>query len=202
MMSDRAHRTTGNEMVSQTATIKPIPPKQVEVARANPGDSKKTEAAVVPPEIDSTDLVREFLKDEGDRRVAIAKLRDGKGGAYTDALASAARKLSGDAQKEVRAALAQRLTRMKATTLRNMLVENDAEIRRAAAYACAMKDERTLIPDLFGLLSDDESMVCLAGRTALKNLSGQDFGPSEDASKSDKTKAILAWRDWWSKQKR
>ena len=45
-------------------------------------------------------------------------------------------------------------------------------------------------------------MVTLAGRTALKNLTGQDFGPDADGRPGDKTKAILAWKDWWSKNSR
>jgi HEAT repeat protein len=132
----------------------------------------------------------------------LTKLRDGKGSDFTDALARAAHKLTGEGQKEARAALAQRLTRMKAVTLRTMLQDDDAEIRRAAAYACAMKDDRTHVPDLIPLLNDGDPIVCLAGRTALKNLTRQDFGPEADAKPGDKARAILAWKDWWNKNSR
>ncbi len=213
MMSDRAHRPVGSELVhggsrptlgKKGDTERPdlVEPKKVvkkgDTERTDLAEPKK-EAPAASTDINFTVVLRDLVNDEGDRSAMLTKLRDGKGGEFTDTLARAARKLTGEGQKEARTALAERLTRMKAATLRTMLRDDDAEIRRAAAYACAMKEDRAHVPDLIPLLSDAEPMVTLAGRTALKNLTGQDFGPDADARPGDKTKAILAWKDWWSK---
>ena len=155
MMSDRAHRSVGSELVHGGA--RPTVAKQGDAERTDLGDPKK----VVKKDVDRTDLtepkkteptastgidftvmLRNLLNDEGDRSEMLTKLRDGKGGEFTDTLALAARKLTGEGQKEARTALAEPLTRMKAATLRTMLRDEDAEIRRAAAYACAIKEDR------------------------------------------------------------
>ena len=74
--------------------------------------------------------------------------RDGKGVTYTEALAGAIPQLNGeDKGRKARDALSERLTRMKAEVLARYLQDPDAEIRRAAALAAAMKEAKTLIPD-------------------------------------------------------
>ena len=211
MMADRANRPVGSEMVSTGATAtdpkltdpKPADPKTGEVARTDLPDLKPTDPAKVENSITQAEkLFRELMSGEGDRTDLLARLRESKGSEYTDALSLAASKLSGNAQKEARESLATRLTRMKAETLRKMLNDEDKEIRRAAAYACAMKGDKSHVPDLIQLLGDADPMILLAGRTALKNLSGQDFGPDSEASATEKAKAILTWKNWWSKQPR
>ena len=100
----------------------------------------------------------------------------------------------------MRDALAARLARMKANTLKNYLEDEDAEIRRAAALACATKDTKEHIPALIRLLSDPEPVVLRAAHAALKTLTEQDFGPGPNATRAERTEAIAAWQLWWSKQ--
>jgi hypothetical protein len=131
---------------------------------------------------------------------ALDKLRDTKGGEYTDALASAIPKLSGETKTKAREALSDRLSRMKPTTLAEKLQDDNAEIRRAAALACAMKEDKTNVPRLIELLEDKETLVARAAHAALKSLSGRDFGPAAGASRTEIAKAVADWKDWWSKQ--
>jgi len=200
---DRAPRAVGSELAhssppSTTTSPKPADtPSNGEVTRSDLPDPNSAGPAVVgEPER----LVRELLNG-GDRDALLLKLRDTKGGDYTDALAQAAAKLEGDDQKEARNALAARLTRMTAKTLRNLMGDSDRELRRAAALACAMKEDKSHVPDLIALLNDTDVLVLRASRAALKSLSGgQDFGPEPDADGADKAKAILDWKNWWNRQ--
>jgi hypothetical protein len=216
MMADRAFKPIGSEMVSRIDPVRPpepktevtkktepkaVDPKSGDVTRNDlPEGKQPTPAAVENSVTDAEQLLRDLMSEEADRTAILAKLRDGKGSDYTDALARAAAKLRGEEQKEAREALANRLFRMKADTLRKMLQDEYTEIRRGAIFACAMKEEKSLVPDLIPLLADSDPLISRSARTALKSLSGQDFGPEPDANAGDKTKAILAWKSWWAKQ--
>lgn len=130
----------------------------------------------------------------------LAKYKEGKGPAYTLALAGAIPRLKGENKSKARDALAERFTRMKAATLRAELKDDDPEIRRAASLACAMKDDKSHIPDLIPLLDDPEPLVGRAAHAALKSLAGQDFGPAKDAQPNERAQAIAAWKGWWARQ--
>jgi hypothetical protein len=131
----------------------------------------------------------------------LKELRDGKGAAYTQALASTIPKLEGEVLKKAREALADRMARMTSETLGVKLDDDDAEVRRAAALAVAMREDRVHVPKLIELLNDREPAVARAAHAALKNLSNdRDFGPAKDANRDDRLKAMAAWRDWWRKQ--
>jgi hypothetical protein len=124
-----------------------------------------------------------------------------KGVAYTQALASAIPRLPGPSKSRARDALAERLGRMTADTLRDRLRDDDAEMRRAAALASAMREERELVPELIGSLGDADQQVARAAHLALKSLSGKDFGPSATASRAERDTAVAAWRNWWKSEK-
>ena len=96
--------------------------------------------------------------------------------------------------------MAKRLTRMTTATLREMLKDDNREIRRAAAVACALKNDKLLIPDLIEKLNDSENTVIGAVHSSLVALSSQDFGPKADAMPSEKAEAIAAWKSWWKGQ--
>ncbi len=115
----------------------------------------------------------------------LEKLRESKGASNTEALALAIPQLKGSMKVKARDALAERLARMTATTLRAKLQADNAEIRRAAALACATKEDTRLAADLIPLLEDTQSSVARAAETALKTLTGQDLGPSPGK-----------WKDW------
>ena len=143
------------------------------------------------------DLVQAAPEKQGEM---IDQLKNSKGTPYTDALASAISQLTGPTRTHAREALAERLARMTAKTLRAKMQEDDPEVRRAAALACAMKDDREYVTDLIGLLDDRETTVTRAARAALKALTTQDFGPPPDATATQRSRAISEWKSWWKKQ--
>jgi HEAT repeat protein len=73
--------------------------------------------------------------------------------------------------------------------------------RRAAAAACGQKKAREAVGELIPLLEDPEAPVQQAAHQALRQITGQDFGPEPDASREERRAAVQAWRDWWKKQR-
>jgi hypothetical protein len=148
-------------------------------------------------------LKNEFLRAPASvQETMLLKLRDNKGAACTQALADAIPKLGPTMQKKAREALSERLTRMTADTLGDKLRDANAEIRRAAALACAMKDDRSQFARLIDLLEDPDAGVARAAHRALKSLSGQDLGPPASARASERAQAAAAWKDWLKQQGR
>jgi Prenyltransferase and squalene oxidase repeat len=130
----------------------------------------------------------------------IDRLRNQKGGENTEALALAVPRLSPDQRRLAREALAEREGRMKADTVGRDLSDENPEIRRAAALACALKETKQFVPQLIGLLNDPELTVARAAHAALKDITGQDFGPAGNADASDRKRATTEWQEWWKKQ--
>jgi hypothetical protein len=130
----------------------------------------------------------------------LARYRDEKGVVYTEAIADALAQLDGEVRAKAREYLAERLARMKASTLRDRLGDARAELRRAAALAWAMKDDRAAIPELIPLLRDEDEIVVRAAKAGLKSLTGRDFGPARDATPAQRAAAARAWQAWWEKQ--
>lgn len=133
---------------------------------------------------------------------SLERVRDAKGAEYTRALVVAIPRLGGDRQKDARGALAERLTRMTAETLRGMMKGDEPELRRAAVLAGAMKDDKGHVPDLIDRLTDDDDGVARVARAGLKSLTGEDFGPAAGATQAQRKAAADVWRAWWSKQKK
>jgi hypothetical protein len=131
---------------------------------------------------------------------ALAKLRDGEGAQYTQALANAVAQLDGDQKKKARQALAERLSNLKSTILPRYMEDDNPELRRAAALACALKEDMAHVGKVIDLLNDPERTVERAAYAALKDLTKQDFGPAADASDEEKAKAIKKWKAWWKDQ--
>jgi hypothetical protein len=132
----------------------------------------------------------------------IQRLRDAKGGDNTEALATAIPYISSiDTRNAAREALAQRLSRMSFNTIHGDLHDELPEIRRAAAIACALKPAKQFVPDLIALLSDLEPTVSRAAYAALKDISGEDFGPTSDADAATIKRSAAEWLAWWKKQK-
>lgn len=116
--------------------------------------------------------------------------RDAKGTINTRAMVLVANNTDGDRKKEAREALAERLCRMTPATLRTMLQATEGELRRGAALACAMKDDKAHIPDLVAAMSDADETVVRAAKAGLKSLTGKDFATAAE------------WRDWLAKEKK
>jgi hypothetical protein len=131
---------------------------------------------------------------------ALAKLRDTRGAEHTQALAYAIGQLEGDQKKNARQALAERLAKLKVSFLATYMEDEDPELRRAGAAACALKEDTTHMGKLIDLLNDPERSVERAALWALKELSKQDFGPALNATDAEKAAAVKSWRDWWKKQ--
>lgn len=126
---------------------------------------------------------------EARRPATLAQLVEGKGAIYTEALAAAIPQLAGEARQQARDALAKRLARMTAATLREKFKADDAEVRRAAVLAVELKGDRQLIPDVITLLNDRDRLVMRAAHVVLKEMTRQDLGPTS-----------AAWQTWWAKQ--
>lgn len=146
-------------------------------------------------------LARELLTANADQHLRILeRLRDEKGAEYSDAIVAVIPQLSEELKRKARDCLAERMARMTTETIRAKMSDANAEYRRAAALACAVKEERALIGDLIKSLEDREFFVVRAAAVALQSLTGEDFGPTSNATAEQKTKSIAAWKAWWKKQ--
>ena len=142
-------------------------------------------------------LITAQAEDQG---ALIEKLKSGPAASHIQALAESIPQLTGTVQAKARSALAGRLTALSGTELADRLQDDQAEIRRAAAAACARKDDKSHIPGLIALLDDREAAVVQAARQALTRLSGQDFGPNPEDGAETRARAVKAWSTWWKKQ--
>jgi hypothetical protein len=136
----------------------------------------------------------------GKQAEEIGRLRAEKGNDSSEALALAAPLLLPDLRDKARQALADREGRMQAEAIGRDLGNGNAEIRRAAALACALTEAKQFIPQLIGLLDDRDPDVARAGRVALRALTSQDFGPAANADAADRKRAVADWQEWWKKQ--
>jgi uncharacterized protein (TIGR03067 family) len=150
---------------------------------------------------DALTIGKDLITASAERQSAlIEKLRDTLGSANTEALAQAIAKLEGPVKLKAQDALAERLSRMKPSTLQDKLQDENAEVRRAAALACAMKRDKDLVPEVIKLLSDQEARVARAAHRALQLLTGEDFGWPADGTPVERANAIERWRSYWAKQ--
>jgi hypothetical protein len=187
---------------------RPELPRTVDLRAHHAGEERAPLAAspplTAPPatannaaEKDAARLGEQLVKAApAEQRSLLARLRDAKGAAYTDALAAAISRLSGALQTRAGDALAERLSRMTPATLRDKLQDSNAQVRRAAALACAMRDETSLMGALIDLLTDPEPRVGRAAHVALKELTHEDFGPAEGATAEQQARAAARWREW------
>ncbi len=134
------------------------------------------------------------VKWEGKLKTA----RDAKGGQYTAGLAMAIPFLSDKRMIAAREFLADRLTRMTPDTLKAMLTDRDAELRRAACLAVAMKDEKKLTYDLIERVTDIDDIVVRAARASLKAMFNKDYGPPTGANDDRKRIALDEWKSWYT----
>lgn len=170
-------------------------------APPRPAAAKEAPVKVASAEEEAVRLSKELIEGSArQREVALRQLRDRKGVAYTQALAESITRLEAEDRGKARAALAERMTRMSAATLREKLSDASAEVRRAAALACAMKESMSEIPELIVLLQDPDPAVPPAARAALKSLTNQDFGIVSSRDRAEQTRVAAAWKAWWQKQ--
>lgn len=196
----------GGDGLRGTRALKPAIEPGTKVT-TNPGknDPPETTPAKEPKPVTLPDspagrLAEEILKSPDNRFEGILeRIRDAKGVVNTEALAAVIPQLAESHRKKAREALAERLSRMKASSLAGYLKDEDAEIRRGAAIALAKKESKDHIPDLIVLLRDPEETVVRGAHGALRSLTGQDFGPAPRANGEAKERAQEAWQNWWKK---
>lgn len=180
--------------------LPPLPPPS---RPALPPPSPAAPSAPASTTDDSARIAADLLRSPpADWKKALEAVRDAKGADNTRALLVVIAKADGAQKQEARDALAERLTRMTADTLRGMLKSDEVELRRAAVLACAMKDDKAHVPDLIDRLTDDEETVVRAARAGLKSLTAQDFGPAPGADTEARLISAAAWRTWWTRQKK
>jgi hypothetical protein len=127
-------------------------------------------------ETEVAQLTEELVSAPDSQKDAVfARVHKREGEAPSEALAAAIPRLTGRWRERARLALADRLTRMTANTLRDKLRHDDAETRRAAAVAALRKKDKSLAPDLAPLAEDDDPAVAAAARRALEGLTGKKF---------------------------
>jgi hypothetical protein len=137
----------------------------------------------------------------GSRQDLIAKYRDEKGVPYTEALAIASARASGEVRQQLRDALGERMKRMTDRELGEYLTDTDAEIRRTAALALASQKSTGHITRMIDMLLDAQPSVQQAAHAALCYLSREDFGPRVNATETEKQEAAGRWRQWWAEKK-
>src|SRR5262249_45104095 len=132
-------------------------------------------------------LSANLLKASPDQRdQLLVKYRDSKEEHYTEGLANAIPHLPSKLQSNAPEALGDRLARLPVDPLRACLEDGDDELRLAACLACIRKADKELVPELIGLLSDSNREVTEGAKRMLQRLTGQNFGPSADASREER----------------
>jgi hypothetical protein len=182
-------------------TLPELAPAEEKISKTGPSSRPARRNDETRVDLEVARLSKELIEATPERQgVVLDKLREGKGLVYTQALAEAIPQLAAGLRAKSRDALAQRLARMTAATLRDKFDDDNLEIRRAAALASAVKAEKSFVPDLIKLLDDAEPPVAHAAHASLKALTEQDFGPGDDASRAERKKAISAWKNWWNQK--
>ncbi len=129
------------------------------------------------------------------REQLLVRYRDAKEEHYTEGLAHAIPHVTGKLQDKVRATLVERLARLSVDDLRAYL-EEEGELRRAAARACVRKAEPEMIPELIDLLADADLELSNSAHQVLRRLTGEDFGPPKDCTQPEREAAMSKWHAW------
>ncbi len=96
--------------------------------------------------------------------------------------------------------LAKNLQHQSGDGLKTLLKHERKDVRIGAAQAIEAKKLR-FGAELIVLLQDGDDDVRQAGRSALRAISGVDYGPELSANSDTRLTAIERWRDWLGKQK-
>lgn len=195
-------------LVKPTEPAQPIEPKDRPIVKRpspTPPDTPSTsfDTPATPATSSPRKLAQAALAAQGIEQLKLLQqLMEGKGNDYTEALAWATAQLTGPAQAQARDLMTQRMCRMTVTTLRAKLADPHPEVRRAAALAFATREDRSSLGELVLLLEDHDPLVVRAARTALRTLTGQDFGPEPTATPAQRARVIASWRDWLAANRR
>jgi len=83
-----------------------------------------------------------------------------------------------------------------------MLKAKEAELRRAAALACAMKDDKGHVPDLIDALTDADDAVVRAAKAGLKRPHRQRPRPRGRRDRRAEGRGRSRVKDWYAKEKK
>lgn len=174
------------EAVLRTGDDKPAKPTKP--ADSKPGSSTAGQPVGDPEPRHAATLAelteRLITGSEAEKRAMLQHATQASGGIYTLALAEAIPRASqANEQTEFRRALVRRMCRLSVESLQAYLKHANPELRRAAAWAVALRDEQSLAPRLIPLLEDKDPDVAGTAYLALKTLTGKDFGRSATAWK-------------------
>lgn len=78
-----------------------------------------------------------------------------------------------------------------------LLSDPNVEIKKMAIKACGTFQLTLAVPTLIRILSSAHRDIAEIARESLRDMTGQDFGPSEDASAEEKRAVMKNWQDWW-----
>lgn len=174
--------------------------RKIDVNTEGPPDPKNPEAARVRGPSEADRIANGLIARQTDAKweAKLKAARENKGGQWTAGLAQSIPFLSEKRSIMAREALADRLVRMNSETLARLMKDRDAELRRAACLAAAMKDDRTLTLDLIERVTDIDDIVVRAARASLKAMFNKDFGPPTGANDERKRIALDEWKSWYT----
>lgn len=181
-----------------TPSINPVPARtpddKIKLLPLALGNSSESEAQ---------QLAAELKMARPDRQTEIVeKFRGRKETCYARALAAVIPNLADVSKSRARDVLAELMKPMSTAVLRQSLCDNCSEIRLASVRALGLKEDRSVVPHLIQALEDKDVYVVKAAHSALKLLTNQDFGPVDETNRSECSKAVVAWKAWWSKENR
>jgi hypothetical protein len=179
------------------ATVRTLPgTKAVGSARSTAGKRDVREMGL-------SELVEAAGSERGARlKAVLTELGQRRGEPVIGALGSAAATYEGDIQQQARELLARQLSGLNTNGLIEMLKDDRAEVRAAAARVVGSKGVH-LEGELIDLLADPETIVRQQAHQALLAFSkGTDHGPKEDATAAELAGAQKQWREWLAKHGR
>jgi hypothetical protein len=197
----------GGVFGDEAANNKGTEPDTQPEPREGTGDATGTKPTPKPVPLDANAdpkvarLAQDLVSASGDEQSKLLKqYMKGQGAEYTQAMVAASHALAGAAQKVVRDALANRLSRKKLDNLRAYLKDSDAELRAAAVWGAFLKGQKAIVPDLIERLQDENTRVAKAALYTLKDFTKKDFGPGPGADRSEWAAAAAKWKAWWDSE--
>ncbi len=154
-----------------------------------------------PPAMMSLPELAEAARKETGPRLkgVLIELEKRRGTEVFVGLAYAAANGDSETKPLAQALLDSHLGRQPAAVVKLKLTDASAEVRKAAIRTVAAK-QPSLGGELIDLLSDAD--VRADARQALMKWSGEDFGPTDTAVRSEVETAQKKWRAWWTSQGR
>jgi hypothetical protein len=153
------------------------------------------------PPLGTAELAKAASSQRGEAlHTTLKELAKREGKEVIPALALAAGSYEKETQKLGRELLDSHIARQTQSFVREILSDENVEIRKSAIRVIASKHHE-LIPNMIDKLTDDDALVRAEGRAALRKLAKTiDFGPAPDATKEQQREAQKRWRGWWEKK--